>query len=352
MPRKKSTELAVVPLPVQPKREVMVSDDPIPTLDTARFEHMQRIANAMAVGLLIPDTIYKSSEGMFSKEMIAARCFQIVNQAVRWGLDPFAVAQCTSVIAGKLCYEGKLVQAVLESKLGIDFEMTYAGKDDSDAYGITVKGTFPDGKVREVKGSVADWQTGQKGPWSSKKNWRRMLHYRGVREWARFWAPALILGVYTDEEMEDLAEDARSRRATPVNSGLAGRLIGRGPGFSTADVSGEMGGKRDQPKDTDPEGERTAQPEGGEPSEVAGEGAAEDRKDAPATDASGFTEAERTLLADLAADWAECEDEAQSSIIWNKHWPAIEKSRAEVRVEAERRYAVKRDKMGRKVKRK
>ena len=39
-------------------------------------------------------------------------------------MDPFAVAQCCSVVHGKLVYEGKLVAAVLDAKLGV--RLTYA----------------------------------------------------------------------------------------------------------------------------------------------------------------------------------------------------------------------------------
>jgi hypothetical protein len=52
-------------------------------------------------------------------EQIMANCFLVVNQAVRWNMDPFAVAQCVSVVHGKLCYEGKLIAAIIEAKLGI-----------------------------------------------------------------------------------------------------------------------------------------------------------------------------------------------------------------------------------------
>src|SRR5579875_1789059 len=39
----------------------------------------------------------------------------VIEQAARWGMSPFAVAQCTSVISGKLNFEGKLVAAALQS---------------------------------------------------------------------------------------------------------------------------------------------------------------------------------------------------------------------------------------------
>ena len=42
-------------------------------------------------------------------------CLMVVEQAMRWGMSPFAVAQATSVISGKMMYEGKLVAAAVET---------------------------------------------------------------------------------------------------------------------------------------------------------------------------------------------------------------------------------------------
>ncbi len=336
----KSTEVAIRP----PARQVLVSDDVVPILDTARFEHMQRIAQAMATGLLIPESLWKEKEEALPKEVITARCFMIVNQAVRWGLDPFAVAQCCSIIRGKLCYEGKLVQGVIEAKAGVIFDFAYSGDPMKPAeYGIKITGKFPDGRVREVSGIVEDWHTGAKGPWANPKNWPRMLHYRGSREWGRFFTPALLLGIYTGEEMDELAEDARSRReALPVQqvgSGIAGRLTAPksdAAGFG-ANVAEAMNGN--DKRDTEGAGDKAESK--GEPApqtngngaqdtavavqaektagvvaggELQGEGAG---TDAPAVDVS--TEAGRQLLAKLT----EAFDSAATKIEVEATWDAF-----------------------------
>src|SRR5258708_3621680 len=117
-------------------------------------------------------------------EQIVANCFLVVNQAVRWGMDPFAVAQCVSVVHGKLCYEGKLISAVLDAKLGVRLKYEWNNKL-GDEMAITVSGKFPDdGSTEKVAGTVADWKTTGKGtPWIPKQ-YRKMLAYRGAREWA------------------------------------------------------------------------------------------------------------------------------------------------------------------------
>lgn len=163
-----------------PKRsEAIQVYDPIPLLDTSRFEHMQRIAGTMAACSLIPDAL----KGQTAQTTLA-NCFLVVNQAVRWNMDPFAVAQSVSVVRGKLCYEGKLVAAVLEQKLGVRFRYEWNDKRGDD-FGITVSGQFPDGRVETIEGTVAQWHTKDKEGRISNQ-WKNlpklMLAYRGSRE--------------------------------------------------------------------------------------------------------------------------------------------------------------------------
>ncbi|MBN9453217.1 MAG: hypothetical protein J0I42_14815 [Bosea sp.] len=145
-----------------------------------------------------------------------ANCFLVVNQATRWGMDPFGVAQCLSIVKGKFCYEGKLVAAVLDAKLGVSLKYTYNDKA-GDALAVVVSGVV-DGEEKTIEGSVGAWKTtGPNSPWTSQQNHRRQLAYRGAREWARIHKPALMLGAYTDDEIDDLQEVARSNRARDIS---------------------------------------------------------------------------------------------------------------------------------------
>ncbi len=241
----------LIAMPAAPKREIAQVVDPIPVLDTARFEHMQRISTVMARGSLIPDSLRKTKvdgqDVWLSEPEVIANCFLVVNQAVRWGMDPFAVAQCVSVVHGRLCYEGKLVAAVLDAKLGVRLNYEWSGS--GEAMRVVVRGRRPgDAEDRTVTGSVAEWKTTGKGsPWSPPQ-YQKMLAYRGAREWARLWAPGMMLGVYSEDEMSDLAENVRSNRAQPVSS-LASRFAAdtealpapRRTGFSTEHVDAETG---------------------------------------------------------------------------------------------------------------
>lgn len=216
----------------KPKQIIEVIDA-VPLLDTSRFEHMQRIATAMARSTLIPDSLReegkKDEKQSLPFERIVSNCFLIVNQAVRWGLDPFSVAQAVSVVHGKLCYEGKLVAAVIQAKMGFNLHHYFVGEGDAMRVYLSDK-EFTDDILPLLKpgvrlpgmrlfdGSVSEWKTTGAGtPWTPK-NYFRMLIYRGTRDWCRIYEPALMLGVYTPDEMMDMSENARAIRAKEIST--------------------------------------------------------------------------------------------------------------------------------------
>lgn len=212
--RKRPIMSNITPLPGQAMQVVdtRYTQDVIPILDTSKFEHMQRLATVMAKMSTIPESLRGTRDGKvfneFPSEVIIANCFRIVNQSVRWGFDPFAVVDCASVVHGKLMWEGKLVAAVLDAKLGVRLNYSFTNDDNPNdkSMGVIVSGTLP-GEVtpRTIEGTVAGWHRGDKSPWNSPSAWKRQLRYMGAREWARAHAPAVMLGVYTDDELDDIA---------------------------------------------------------------------------------------------------------------------------------------------------
>lgn len=197
-----------------PAREIRVVADPVPMLDTAKFEHMQRIATIMAETSMIPDSLRmgkvededgKMVEAPLPSHRVQANCFMVVNQAVRWGMDPFAVAQCASVVYGRLMWEGKLVAAVLDANLGVRLNYTFSDHKAGDQQlAVTVSGTIPgETEPRTISGRVINWHKGPKSPWANEGSWKRQLRYMGAREWARAHAPAIMLGVIADDEADE-----------------------------------------------------------------------------------------------------------------------------------------------------
>ena len=185
------------------------TQDVIPLLDTSKFEHMQRIATVMAETSTLPDSFRKvktdKGEIELPRQTVIANCFRVVNQAVRWGFDPFAVVDCASIVHGKLMWEGKLVHAVVEAKIGVRLKYNFVDKPGRE-FGVVVSGTLPgEMEPRTIEGAVKDWHKGDKSPWAREGDWKRQLRYRGAREWARAHAPAVLLGIYADDELQELA---------------------------------------------------------------------------------------------------------------------------------------------------
>jgi hypothetical protein len=200
------TNVATIPIQASQAVDTRYTQDVIPVLDTGKFEHMQRIACVMAKTSTIPESLcIGEDKKRLPEDTIIANCFRIVNQAVRWGMDPFAVADCASIIHGKLMWEGKIVAAVIDAKLGVKLNYEFDEKSGQEL-GVTVHATLPgETQRREIFGRVKDWHRGPKSPWASEGAWKRQLRYMGNREWARAHAPAVMLGVYVDDELDDIA---------------------------------------------------------------------------------------------------------------------------------------------------
>ena len=163
-----------------------------------------QLADVMAKANLVPDHL-RNKPG---------DCLLIVMQAQRWGMDAVSVAQSTSVVHGKLCYEGKLVAAALYAMGAVDGRLHYEISGKGQTASIVVTGMPRGGKgPQSVSGTVQDWRTYGKDKQGNRIDnaWDKMpedmLVYRGTRQWARRYAPEALLGVYTPDEMEELPND-------------------------------------------------------------------------------------------------------------------------------------------------
>jgi len=186
----------ITPQPAQQIVDTRYTQDVIPVLDTSKFEHMQRIATVMAHCKYVPNDLIKDQDSAVSN------CFLIVNQAVRWGMDPFALAQSSYFVSGKIGFDGKAVAAAVNSDPRLRGRLDYAFEGQGDAMKVTVSGTFRDsGETKTITGTVAKWKTSQ-GLWG--KDPEQALVYRGSRQWARRWMPDRLMGVYSNDELDDM----------------------------------------------------------------------------------------------------------------------------------------------------
>lgn len=205
-------------LPAVRERTPVTSN--VSIMDTAKFDHLGRVARIMASAGLMPESLThvgaKNARTPLPDEVVVARAFLIAAQADRWEMDPTAVMGCCSLVHNKLMYEGKLVNAVIEARTGIRLKFEFGKWDPKtlrvqigieaadELLGVVVSGTIPgETEVRSVEGFVGAWRTtGDNSPWTAPANWRRQLRYRGSREWANAHEPGVVLGVLTDDDVD------------------------------------------------------------------------------------------------------------------------------------------------------
>jgi hypothetical protein len=139
-----------------------------------------------------------------------ADCLLVIEQAVRWGMSPFAVAQATSVIGGKLMYEGKLVAAAINASGILSDRLSYEFSGEGQERQVKVKGTIRgESAPREATVCFKDVKTGN-GMWTKQRD--QQLVYSGARVWGRRHVPEVMLGVYTPEEFDEAPRNGGSQQ--------------------------------------------------------------------------------------------------------------------------------------------
>ena len=153
------------------------------------FEQAIQLANIMATSKLVPLALQKSP----------GDCLMVIEQAMRWSMSCFAVAQEVSVIQGKMMFSGKIIAAALHSAPGLlvgrlEYQFTGTGADlQVEAIGHLRGEDAP----RTITVRLADARTSN-SHWS--KSPEQMLSYHAARVWARRFTPEIILGVFSPEE--------------------------------------------------------------------------------------------------------------------------------------------------------
>jgi hypothetical protein len=190
-------------------------------MDTAKFEHCYRIAKLMATASLIPDHLRMDmkTKQLLPQEQVQGNCFMIVNQSLRWGFDPFAVAPETYIVGGKLAYQGKLVGAAVNALAGLvgDLQYEFSGKPGTDDFTITVIGQkVGEDKPRTVSVSVGQAKTDNQ-MW--RKDPEQKLVYTGNIKWARRHSPGVIMGIMIQEDLEEIEmREATGRVVEPTTT--------------------------------------------------------------------------------------------------------------------------------------
>lgn len=180
-------------------------------LNESNMDQMYRVAQMMADGFA---TTPKHLRGN------VADCFAVTLQAHTWGMLPSSVAQKTHLVSGTLGYEGQLVNSVITSSNAIEGRFHYKTIGDWSQWKLGDKRT-EEGLGIQVGAMIAgeteiQWDdilyiapiTARNSPlWATRP--LQQLKYLGVKYWARIYTPAVIMGVYTPDELKNPEQEER-----------------------------------------------------------------------------------------------------------------------------------------------
>lgn len=183
------------------RRQLVVSDDSgfANILDTAKFEHLQRVAGVFAACDLVPDHF----KGKLPNCIIATQ------MAIRLGVDPLAFMQNSYIVSGKCGIETKLATSLLNAsgliRGVIRYEITGSVQDKT----LKCVASCVDRATGEEVSHTLDWADVSANEWNTKPAWKKdprlMIQYRAAMRLIRLHYPGVILGLYAKEELEDMS---------------------------------------------------------------------------------------------------------------------------------------------------
>lgn len=190
-------------------------------------------------------------------------CFAVLLQSMQWGMNPVPVFQKTHITQGRIRgYEAQQIAAVViknapikgwrenefigdwskilgkceerksEKSGGKYYVATYTEKDE-EGLSVIVLATFIDeDQSRELTAMMAQAWPPFSTQWATDP--QQQIGYLAMRKWARRFAPEVILGAYTPEEIASRRYDMGAAAEVPLDE----------RNTDTSPVSGNVGFKR------------------------------------------------------------------------------------------------------------
>lgn len=135
-------------------------------------------------------------------------CMSVAAMAIRTKSDPFLLAQKTYVVNDKLAFESQVIHALIEQSgyMARRLRDRLIGEGDNLQCEITgwIKGEEEPFVYLSPK--IKDIATKNSPLWKSKPSLQ--LFYNASRDWARKYLPEVMIGIYSNDELEDAAPKA------------------------------------------------------------------------------------------------------------------------------------------------
>ena len=182
------------------------------------FEAAARAAKALYTSTLVPE--------QFQGPRNAGNCFIALEMANRLKVSPLAIMQSLHVVRGKPAFSGQFLISLVNSCgrfSPLRFRFTGEGKDlECVAYardlesGETVEGPPVSLRMAEQEG----WLNKSGSKWRTMP--RLMLMYRAGAFFSRVFAPDIAMGFLTLEEVRDIQDSAKKKRAAEIMEKIEG----------------------------------------------------------------------------------------------------------------------------------
>jgi hypothetical protein len=167
------------------------------------FETAQRMAKSLCNSTIVPEN-YRGEQNI-------GNCIVALNVASRIGVDPLSVMQNLYVIKGKPAWSAKALIGMLNAcgkfaPLRFEFD----GAEGTDAWRCRAYTTDKNGEL--LQGSWISIAMAKEEGWYNRagSKWltmpEQMLQYRAASFFCSLYAPDISLGIYTQEEVQDIPE--------------------------------------------------------------------------------------------------------------------------------------------------
>jgi hypothetical protein len=207
-----STNVATLPAPRQ--QVVTVTQDIFAT--TESFEHAQRVAKVFSESALVPQH--------FRGKL--ADCILAYQIARRLGEEPLTVMQNIFIVGGRPGWYTSYLIARAKRCGVFRGPISWTRKGDGDALEVTARATLVE--TGEVVEASVDMRMAKAEQWTKNSKYQsmpeHMLRWRSAAMLIRLYAPEIMLGIPTVEEIEVPQASPGPRDVTPRSSSLADKL--------------------------------------------------------------------------------------------------------------------------------
>lgn len=208
---------------------------------------VMEFAKMMAVSKLAVPPLLRDQVGV---------CLAVTIQAIEWRMSPFAVASKAYMVNDKLAYESQLIHAVIEHRAPIigRLKHSYIGEGDKRQCKVWALVRGEDTPLEYTSPYISAITPKNSPLWKSKPDLQ--LYYNTSRDWARVYFPDVIMGVYSDDEIEAISEVNPSHgKASSRTQRLVDRLGDLSPSRDTPIVETDLQEVEQQPLQTQTTGD-------------------------------------------------------------------------------------------------